>query len=345
MLDYRKIYKVLGFRYIVMLIAFSCFSIFNQSLNLKAQDPHISQYFANQLYMSPAFAGSNFCPQVKLQYRKQWPNISGGFSTTMLSYDQYIHAIRGGLGIYVLADVQGGGSYRNIEANLSYAYNFKLGEHFNIKLGVSAAYVNRYANWHSLTFPDQFDPIYGLVRPKTDEELIITPVNRHYADFGAGFVGYNDYFYFGFAAKHFSRPDESFMSVRRLDIKYTAYAGGKIYFRNTYQQKKQNGDIFLSPNIIFTSQGKFEELSYGLYLNVYPIIIGSWYRHSFSNPDAVVALLGFEYGMWRLAYSYDITVSTLKHSGGSHEITLGIKLPCFKLKHRFKLDQMPCPIF
>ena len=114
---------------------------------------------------------------------------------------------------------------------------------------------------------------------------------------------------------HLSRPDEGFMGVRRLAIKYTAHVGGVIYFKKTYGTKRNERDISLSPNLIFTQQGKFEELSYGLYLNVYPMVMGVWYRHNFTNSDALIALLGFEYKGVRIAYSYDIGLSQLRKSG------------------------------
>lgn len=314
-------------------------------LSAQAQDPHMSQYFAHPLFLNPAFAGANDCPRFALGYRNQWPNIAGGFSTISASYDQHIHAIRGGLGAKVFADIQGGGTYRNMSAALTYSYRFKLGRNFSLRLAAEAAYVNRYANWHGLTFPDQFDPMLGLVRPSTDEDLTNTPINRHYADFAVGALGYNRYFYVGVSVNHLTRPDEGFMSVQRLPMKYTFQAGGLIYLRKTYGTKHREKDLTLSPNLVFTQQGKFEELSYGLYANIYPMVVGLWYRHNFTNSDALVALLGFEYKGVRIAYNYDVSLSKLRKSGGSHEVSLGFRLPCPDLNKPVKIQAVPCPAF
>lgn len=34
-----------------------------------SQDPHFSQFYANLLYLNPAFSGSDYCPRVILNYR------------------------------------------------------------------------------------------------------------------------------------------------------------------------------------------------------------------------------------------------------------------------------------
>ena len=41
-------------------------------LTAQAQDPHFSQYYANPLYLNPAFAGVKKCPTVHMNYRNQY---------------------------------------------------------------------------------------------------------------------------------------------------------------------------------------------------------------------------------------------------------------------------------
>ena len=52
-----------------------------------AQEPTFTQFYANPLYLNPAFAGSNKCPRVNLNYRNEWPNLSGNYVTYSASYD------------------------------------------------------------------------------------------------------------------------------------------------------------------------------------------------------------------------------------------------------------------
>ncbi|HKK66993.1 MAG TPA: type IX secretion system membrane protein PorP/SprF, partial [Bacteroidales bacterium] len=64
-----------------------------------AQDAHFSQFYANPLYLNPAFAGSDKCPRVNLNYRNQWPALGQTYVTYSLSYDQHVNAIQGGAGL------------------------------------------------------------------------------------------------------------------------------------------------------------------------------------------------------------------------------------------------------
>ena len=53
-----------------------------------AQDAHFSQYYANPIYLNPAFAGLDRCPTVHTNYRNQYPEL-GIYQSYSASYDQY----------------------------------------------------------------------------------------------------------------------------------------------------------------------------------------------------------------------------------------------------------------
>jgi hypothetical protein len=56
---------------------------------LRGQDANFSQFYANPLYLNPAFAGAFQCPRINLNHRNQYPNYSV-FQTYSGSYDQYV---------------------------------------------------------------------------------------------------------------------------------------------------------------------------------------------------------------------------------------------------------------
>ena len=45
-----------------------------------AQDVGFSQFYANPLYLNPAFAGSQVAPRISLTYRAQWPGLVSALS-------------------------------------------------------------------------------------------------------------------------------------------------------------------------------------------------------------------------------------------------------------------------
>ena len=67
-----------------------CFLVSNQQ-EVFAQDPTFTQFYANPLYLNPAFAGSNKCPRISMNYRNEWPNLSGNYVTYSASYDKYVN--------------------------------------------------------------------------------------------------------------------------------------------------------------------------------------------------------------------------------------------------------------
>ena len=49
---------------------------FTVSSEAQAQDPQFTQFYANPLYLNPAFAGTARCPRLVMAYRNQWPSLS-----------------------------------------------------------------------------------------------------------------------------------------------------------------------------------------------------------------------------------------------------------------------------
>ena len=117
------------FKVLFLLIAIICSSAANK---ITAQDPEFSQFYANPLYLNPAFAGTARCPRVSLNYRNQWPGISGTFITTSASYDQHVESLNGGLGLIVTND-QAANTLRSTRVSAIYSYQIKINRKFSVE--------------------------------------------------------------------------------------------------------------------------------------------------------------------------------------------------------------------
>ena len=77
------------------------------ALLAKAQDPQFTQFYANPLYLNPAFAGTTVQSRAVMASRVQWPSIPGAFQTYSVSYDQFFPMIKSGFGLAVYYDRAG----------------------------------------------------------------------------------------------------------------------------------------------------------------------------------------------------------------------------------------------
>lgn len=301
----------------------------------KAQDPEFTQFYANPLYLNPAFAGSVNCPRIALNYRNQWPSISGTYITSSFSYDQHIENIYGGLGLIVTHDQAGEATLNTSTINMMYSYQFKVNRTFSVRMAGQAGYFQRSLDWSKLAFGDMIDARRGFVFNTNDIPRGGTVGN---VDFGAGILGYSDQYYFGFAAHHLTTPNESvIVGNSALPMKFTAHAGAVIVLN---KQQYSSDETRISPNILFRAQGTFKQLNLGLYAHKKNLTAGVWYRAK----DAFIVLVGIQSKHFRFGYSYDLTASKLTMvTGGSHELSLGYTFHCKPRKRTYRT--ISCPSF
>lgn len=312
---------------------------------VRAQDASFSQYYGNPMYLNPALTGIKICPRLTLNYRNQWPSIPASFVTYAVGYDQYIDAVSGGVGIIVMTENMADGILTNTSASAIYAFRLDLSRKLTMNMGFQGTYIQNKLNWNKLIFEDQL--IFGIDNnlPPTQESPP-DRLNIGMIDFSSGILfGYNERLYGGVAVHHLTQPDNSFYSTgdSNLDMKITVHAGALVDMRDGLRSGDVE-DLSISPNIMYQQQGKFHQLNLGMYLNIYPFVIGGWFRHNFENPDAVIALIGFQQEKFKVGYSYDYTVSRLTNAtGGAHEISFTWQFDCGK--KTVKQKAIKCPRF
>ena len=301
-----------------------------------SQDPQFTQFYANPIYLNPAFAGSNGCPRFGLNYRNEWPNLTGNYVTYSAAYDQYFKNISGGIGVLATHDQQGQGTIYTSMLGLIYSYHLKVNRKFSMLFGARAAMYNKYLDWDKLTFGDMIDPRRGFIYQTGD---VPRGGSRYFFDASAGFVGYSKNFFFGFAAHHLNRPNESvIVGESKLPMRFTGHMGAEIKLGGKSQYKNITS---IMPNIVYQYQNGFQEINIGTYIKYGAFTVGAWFR----NKDAFILSIGLSTQKFKLGYSYDVTVSKLNNgvSCGSHEVSLGLNLNCRNKPVSFRT--ISCPSF
>ncbi len=300
--------KSLWVQGVILLAGSACF----------AQDPASSQFYANQLFMNPAMAGIEGPTKVSIGYRNQWPGLAGGYSTYHAAYEQYLEVLQGGIGIHVMNDRQGEGTFSTSSLDAMYAYHLKVSRQLTLTGGLQASVGQRSLNTDGLVLPDELAGVSG-------SEL--AGYSLLYPDFAVGFGAFYKDFYGGIACHHLIQP---YMSTSKdpntkLSRRYTAHIGTMI---PVYEKRLGREVLQLSPNLVFVQQDIYQQINYGLEVIFKSLLAGVWLRQdlSFSYGTAIFSV-GYARDQFRFRYSYDAKLSSPElhiPSMGAHEISLGI---------------------
>jgi type IX secretion system PorP/SprF family membrane protein len=219
---------------------------------VEAQDPQFTQFYANPLYLNPAFAGSARCPRICMNFRDEWPAIPGTFVTYSGSYDQHVDALAGGVGLIITQDEAGQATLTTTSISAVYAYQLNISRTFTISAGFEGGYQQKTIDESKLNFGDMIDPRKGFIY-NTSEVLYRNTVGV--PDFSAGAMGYSKNLFLGFSVDHLTQPDQSFVAgASPLPIKLTIHAGAMIGL-NTHSL--QSDEVTISPNIFISTTTKF----------------------------------------------------------------------------------------
>lgn len=324
---------------------------------LRAQDPVLSQFFVNRLYLNPAMVGLNNGVAFNASYRNQWPGVLGAFNSGTMSVEMQEPCLGGGLGFSAFYDRAGESAFQTAALNLHYAYIIGLGPRRsrqpsgNLHIGMKAGFSQRGINWDKLVFSDQLDPIYGVVRPSAAQTGRGTVA---YPDFDAGIAWRQDIRHpiynktpfrllLGLSMQHLLRPNQSLRDVGAiLPRRYTVHGGFEIPLApyRRVGSRKSNEKFFILPNIKYEWQGEPNEsynqaltnvLTWGVYVQTpQSLYFGVLYQDRFistagNNTRTLVATAGLDVQGYDVDYvvgvSYDFNIRGLTNrAGGALEV-------------------------
>jgi len=271
------------------------------------QDPMISQYMFNGLFLNPAYSGSHKYFTSSLLHRTQWVNFSGAPKTLLLAVDGLVpsKSENMGVGLIVAHDRIGATEQTDIYANYAYQLKLKKGKlAFGLKAGVSN-YVFKSSN---LTVWDADDEVF------TGKRTAWLP------KFGFGAYYFCDNWYAGLSiptlVAYDARHDFSFDVNKGSFLQRHYYLYGGYVF-------KLNDEFKLKPSaLVKYLPAAPAEVDINMNL-LYKDMI--WVGASYRSMDAVVFMIEYQTNArFRVGYAFDLTTSKIrKYSAGTHEIMIG----------------------
>lgn len=320
-----------------------------------AQDIHFSQFYEDPLDLNPALCGA-YPGKIygELNYRSQWTSVMGGgmgFNTmaaTFMYHNILKHWDKGYLapGLNFYNDKSGDAKIGITQVNFTLASGIYLNDKNCISAGLQAGWAQHSISMGSLQWDNQYINGQYDANAPTGEPNIGNSFS--YVDFAAGIMYHfgtgqtnmtsNDAIKanIGGAVYHVSQPTMSYYKQTE--------AGTKLYMRyvvhGELQYGIQNSNITAIPGFVYYQQGPATEVNTGCKFRYVlrqeskytgfskgsAVDLGGYYRWN----DAVIVLVGLEFGSYALGVSYDVNTSGLtpaSNSRGGFEISLRLINP------------------
>jgi type IX secretion system PorP/SprF family membrane protein len=290
---------------------------------LFAQDAHFSQYHSFPLLINPATTGwMDEQLRVSTNHRRQWENITVPFLTSGISLDaSFLGGTLNG-GILALHQSAGDANLQTFTLIATSAVVLPVGlfRHHHFSWGIECGIVQKSLDVSKLVFGNQYDN-RGNFDTNIPSQETIRENTRTLPELGTGVLWYYDateygsrYLpYAGISVFHLTEPNESFLGGKSfLSRRFTFFGGTELLFGKNF---------FLAPQFLAMKQNAAMELN-GTILSRYTVLDSNsvMFGISYRLNDAIVAMFGFQYAMYAISFSYDMTVSGLRtatnYSGG-----------------------------
>lgn len=132
---------------------------------LPAQDPVLSQFFANRSYLNPAFTGIEQGLQLTTTARNQWLAADRGYRFYTAAVEWQEPCLYSGFGFMLTHADEGLAPISTTSGRLTFSYAAYRGQRANLHGGFQIALTQKSLNWDKLTFSDELDPVFGVIYP------------------------------------------------------------------------------------------------------------------------------------------------------------------------------------
>jgi len=320
-----------------------------------SQDPSFSQFDLNMMYMNPAFVGYEKEHRILIHRRNQWIGIPENFNTNIIEVSPlYLHNDKNGilgrtsalaLGFFFIEDHENR-VFKNSTFGGAISYIGQLSKRDYINFAVQPIFYTKRLSWDELVFSDQWTD-YGVFYEQSS--AIQPSTNYNVFDVGSGILwtrhgkysGNSDQrITIGFAGQHLFSPIVSFYGNQNSDSQYPIkltlhgefFSGfpdyvlksirfGKVMFRHQVHLKTFNkteiggmltlaNKIHLESGIIYRRARTYDKK----------------YMSESLVPIIRMRLAVFERTGLEISYSYDYTISKLRHENTmmTNEISINL---------------------
>ena len=290
-----------------------------------AQDPYFSQFFANRVYLNPAYAGFDPGTSITLNFREQWFGLPDGKpAAASRSYRTYnvaadiqlpcildLEDINLGVSIIAARDEAGQAPLITNSFGLAISHEQPLirkaskspWQRLDLRAGLQVGLHEKSIKDDYFIYSGQLDPVAGLLTNPSALSL----ARSFFPNFNAGIMlrGYhnrskysNTLFTMGLTLANINRPDQSLREVTapaRLPLRITFHAG---FTQRLTRFSGVKSPLFLVPQFRWDSQldGALNTQTIGAYTFAKGFYTGLFFQYNFPNDPSVspgVAGVGF----------------------------------------------------
>jgi len=293
-------------------------------------DAQFSQYAENQAAMNPGAVAENDLVNLFGVYRQQWAGFKRSPSDMFFSVNApvSIAGTKHGVGLSFLQN--SAGLFSNLSVLLQYSYKMQLLDGV-LGLGLNVGYLEQ-------TFDrNNADPTGGKGQPgegndfhnPNDPFLNAADENAIAFDAGVGCFFSNKKMYAGISVLHLGAPTMDYGTSATLYVPRVFYLTGR------YNISLSNPLYLLKPSTLIKTDFSSFQMELTALLEYDKKFQGGI---SYRFDDAFVFMVGINLfsGLYA-AYSYDLPISRMIRSGGSHEIALRYSFkPEFARRSKYK---------
>ena len=304
-----------------------------QDQTVFAQDTRFSQFNNTPLMLNPGLAGmGNGYSRANLSYRSQWSSIQNSFTTAAVSVDFPIFSEKMnwkngylGTGLAFYTDKAGDGKLGTNEANFALSSVLFVSEHSKISLGIMGSYIQKSVNPDNIKWDSQYNGFE--FDPELPSQENFSAISTSVFDMSAG-MSYR----YHTGSKAVTNNDQKLVEAgiatfRLFEPKFTFLLNGESQMsrryvaHGRYLSSINNSKVVMGGTVLFMQQNTSQEITFGPELR-YSLLTDTKYtgyvkdsymglQILFRNKDAIIPVLFFKFGNFRLSGSYDYNFSDL----------------------------------